>query len=239
MNAQIDIRPILPMIQVPTLILHRALDRCLKVEEGRFLAEQIPGARFVELPGHDHLPFVGDQETMLDHIEAFVGGVRSASGDYRVLATVLVARLVHGNSGQRAVQDPPELKNRFEARAIREVELFRGTNFAYFGDSFHAIFDGPTRAIRAAIAITDSAARHGLRLQTGLHIGECDIVGNAIGGAAVKFAEQICSFAAAEEILVSNPVKDLVAGSGISFLEHIPIDRSTSTDQLKLFRVVH
>ena len=180
MNAQIDIRPILPMIQVPTLVIHRTADRCLKIEEGRFLAEQIPEAAFVELPGDDHLPFVGDQDAILDSIESFLTGVLQVPEVFRVLATVLAAKVVLRDSAVRQHVDPADQIRRWTTHVERDLALFRGSPVVCSGDHFLATFDGPTRAIRAAIAISDSARRMGLSLQAGLHIGECDVKGQMI-----------------------------------------------------------
>ena len=234
MNAQIDIRPILPMIQVPTLVIHRSADRCLKVEEGRYLAQHIPGAKFVELPGDDHLPFVGDQDAILDEIELFLTGVRHAPRANRVLATVLAARPVRTSSGERMKIDSHERFQRYQSHVLREVELFRGGTVTFTDDSFLAPFDGPTRAIRAALAINDSARRLGLSLQAGLHIGECDVLGQNIRGPAVDFARRISQIAEVDEVLVSSTVKDLVAGSGIQFAEHSADGLPEGT---RLFRV--
>ena len=234
MNARIDIRPILPMIQVPTLVIHRSADRCLKVEEGRYLAQHIPGAKFVELPGEDHLPFVGDQDAILDEIEMFLTGVRHAPSVNRVLATVLAARPVRTSAGESRKFDSHERFERYQSHVLREVELFRGGTVAFTDNSFLAPFDGPTRAIRAALAINDSARRLGLSLQAGLHIGECDVHGHSIRGAAVDFARRISQIADMDEVLVSSTIKDLVAGSGIQFAER---SAETLPEGTKLFRV--
>jgi serine/threonine protein kinase/class 3 adenylate cyclase/alpha-beta hydrolase superfamily lysophospholipase len=225
MNAQIDIRPILPAIQVPTLVIHRSGDHCLKVEEGKYLADNIPGAKFVELPGIDHLPFVGNQEAVLDEVEMFLTGVRHSAEVDRVLATVLVARAL----GSAADTETPsekledsgwrELLDRYQAHVKREIELFKGRPAEIIGDKVIATFDGPARAIRAACAIRDSARRLGIKLQTGLHTGECDVLPDGVSGTAVELATEVATQAAVGEILVSSTVKDLVAGSGIRFGE--------------------
>jgi serine/threonine protein kinase/pimeloyl-ACP methyl ester carboxylesterase/DNA-binding winged helix-turn-helix (wHTH) protein/class 3 adenylate cyclase len=221
MNAEIDIRPILPTIQVPTLVIHRTDELCLRVEEGRYLAENIPGAKFVELPGVDHLPFVGDQDGILDEVEEFLTGVRHATEVDRVLATVLVARAIGSAAETDRLNDTRwrELLDRHQAHVKREIELFKGRAVEVVGDKVIATFDGPARAIRAAAAITDSARRLGLKLQTGLHTGECDVLGDKVGGVAVELAAQVATQAAVNEVLVSSTVKDLVAGSGIRFGE--------------------
>ena len=222
MNAEIDVRPILSSIRVPTLVLHRTGDIALRVEEGRYLAEQIPGAKFVELPGNDHLPFVGDQETLLDEIEEFLTGVRHATEADRVLATVLITRAVGSAANISRFDDPRwrEQLARHQAHAAREIEMFKGRALTVAGDRVLALFDGPARAVRAACAISDSARRLGIKLQAGLHTGECSVFPDHAAGTAIELAEQIASHAAPNEVLVSNTVKDLVAGSGLNFAEH-------------------
>lgn len=206
MNSEIDIRHVLPSVRVPTLVLHRHGDACLRVEEGRYLAEHIPGAHFVELPGDDHLPFVGAQDEFLDEIEEFLTGVRHASGIDRVLATVLVAR-ADGALGAH------------QSFVRKEIELFKGRVIEI--DAAHALasFDGPARAIRAACAIRAWAQRLGMGLAAGLHTGECDVLGERIGGTAVEIAREVAAGADRGEVLVSSTVKDLVAGSGLIFAE--------------------
>ncbi len=210
MNSEIDIRHVLPSVRVPTLVLHRSGDRCLLVEEGRYLAENIPGARFVELPGEDHLPFVGAQDEFLDEIEEFLTGVRHASGFDRVLATVLVVR----TSGQGDDAERLSLQQTF---VRKEIELFRGHLFETGQSHALASFDGPARAIRAACAIHTAAQRLGVALRCGLHTGECDVIGERMGGIAVDIAREVAQQATPGEVLVSGTVKDLVAGSGLRF----------------------
>ncbi len=217
MNAQIDVRPILPTIQVPTLVIHRRDDHCLLVEEGRYLAQQIPGAKFVELPGNDHLPFVGDQDSILDEIEEFLTGVRHSPQLDRVLATVLFARVTGSASGLRVTAAESGQVSVYHSHTVREIELFKGKAAEITDETILATFDGPARAIRAALAIGDSARRLGLRLQTGLHTGECDVLGDKVSGIAVELAIQIAERAAPDQVLVSSIVKDLVAGAGITF----------------------
>jgi serine/threonine protein kinase/alpha-beta hydrolase superfamily lysophospholipase len=217
MNAQIDIRPILPTIRVPTLVIHRRDDRCLLVEEGRYLAEYIPGAKFAELPGKDHLPFVGDQDAILDEIEEFLTGVRHAPQVDRVLATVLYLETGEADPGAQPSQIPSGRAAVQHAHAVREIELFKGRLAAEKTNSVLAWFDGPARAIRAALAISESARRLGLPARLGLHTGECDLVGHRVSGAAVDLAQQLVQHAGPYEVLVSSTVKDLVAGAGINF----------------------
>lgn len=219
MNADIDVRHVLASIRVPTLVIHRAGDACLKVEEGRYVAEQIPGAKYVELPGVDHLPFVGDQDAILDEIEEFLTGVRHAPLHDRVLATVLFTSIVDcaaqaARHGERQWRD---LLERYQTYTRKELELFKGREIEMEDGHLLATFDGPARAIRAACAINDFAARLGLQIKAGLHTGECDVIGDQVGGIAVEIGAQVTAKASVGEVLVSHTVKDLVAGSGIRF----------------------
>ncbi|MGE0814700.1 MAG: alpha/beta fold hydrolase [Vicinamibacterales bacterium] len=209
MNAEIDIRHVLPAVRVPTLVLHRTDDRTLKVEEGRYVAARIPGATFVELPGQDHLPFVGDQDAMLDAVQAFLNRTYHDVDGGRVLATVLCAR-VEPEPG--AHLDPA-----FDAHVRREIEWFRGRAIDTSGDAYAAAFDGPARAIRCATALAATAPRHGRVLRAGLHTGECDLVDDGLRGPAVHVARALALRATPGEVLVSRTVKDLVAGSGQAF----------------------
>jgi DNA-binding winged helix-turn-helix (wHTH) protein/pimeloyl-ACP methyl ester carboxylesterase/class 3 adenylate cyclase len=219
MNAEIDVRHVLPTIRVPTLVIHRAGDLCLKVEEGRYVAQRIPGAKYVELPGLDHLPFVGDQNAILDEIEEFLTGVRHNSEGDRVLATVLFAEasgpLV--KAVERGDRDSQDLIDRFHMHVRKEIELFRGREVGHSQTKFLATFDGPARAIRAASTIIKAAARLGVAVRAGLHTGECDIQDHKVTGTAVQIGTQVAARAAPGEVMVSSTVKDLVAGSGIRF----------------------
>jgi pimeloyl-ACP methyl ester carboxylesterase/DNA-binding winged helix-turn-helix (wHTH) protein len=215
MNAEIDVRNVLPSIRVPSLVIHRTDDQCLKVEEGRFVAERIPGAKFVEFPGNDHLPFVGDQDAILDEVEEFLTGVRHRIEPDTVLATVMVARLV--GIEDHVDRQGRELLRRLHAHITKEIEWFRGREMDMVEDRFLAIFDGPARAIRCASAITEYASRLGIEMRTGLHTGECEIVDGKVAGAAAQVVVCVAREANGGEVLVSSTVKDLVAGSGISF----------------------
>jgi len=221
MNAEIDVRPVLPTIRVPTMVIHRTGDQCLTVEEGRYVANQIPGARFVELPGEDHLPFVGDQESILDEVEEFLTGVRHRPEPDTVLATILYTRILDPEDYARRFGEErwQELLRRLRSHIGKEIEWFRGREVDMVGDRPLAIFDGPARAIRAASAINEYASRLQISMRSGLHTGECDITDGKVTGAATEICLQIANQAGAHEVLVSNTVKDLVAGSGISFVE--------------------
>ena len=216
MNAEIDVRNVLPLVRVPTLVIHRSGDLCLKVEEGRYVASKIPGSRYVEFSGNDHLPFVGDQDEILEEIERFVLGTHGISDYDRVLATVMNIKL----------DDVADLRSRETSsddtrKFVREqLELFRGREAAYGDGRLLATFDGPARAIRCASAIVSVAKRLDLSVRTGIHTGECDRLGDTYSGFAVDLATRIAERASVGEILVSRTVKDLVAGSGIAFTEH-------------------
>ena len=219
MNAEIDVRQVLPSIRVPTLVIHRTDDQCLKVEEGRYVAERIPGARYVELPGRDHLPFVGDQDAILDEVEEFLTGVRHTMEPDRVLATVLFTQIVHSqeHAERLGLERWEALLDRLRAHVRKEIEWFRGREIDMIGDRPLAIFDGPARAIRCASAISEYASRLGVSMRAGLHTGECDMVDGKVGGIAAEIGAQVANRAAPDEVLVSSTVRDLVAGSGIRF----------------------
>jgi pimeloyl-ACP methyl ester carboxylesterase len=206
MNAQIDIRALLPSIRVPTLVLHRTGDQCLKVEEGRYLASQIPGAQLVELPGDDHLPFVGDQDAILSAIERFLGGARERAQVEQVLATVLAVTAGAGPG------DAAHLRDVF----AREVAWHRGRAAAADDGWLVALFDGPARAVRCAAAVATVASRSHIPLRAGVHIGECEA---ATGAPVAGTAAAAAAVAAPGEILVSRMVVDLVPGSGLAFSE--------------------
>jgi pimeloyl-ACP methyl ester carboxylesterase len=219
MNTSIDIRSALPLIQAPTLMLHRTGDRDAKIEEGRWVASQIPNARFVELPGDDHLPWVGDAELVLDLVEEFLTGTPPTRPMDRQLATLLFIDLVASTEtaaslGDRAGRD---LLGRHQSEVRRQLARYRGRELDTAGDGFLAYFDGPARAIHAAIAIRDVTERDGLRLRAGIHTGEVEVHGEKFAGIAVHIGARIAAAAGTGEILVSRTVRDLVAGSGLEF----------------------
>ena len=216
MNAEIDVRNVLPSIRVPALVIHRTDDQCLKVEEGRFVAERIPHASFVELPGNDHLPFVGDQDAILDEMEEFLTGVRHRLEPDTVLATVLFTRIAGVNERVRQ-GNWEELLRRLRAHIAKEIEWFRGREIDMVGERPLAIFDGPARAVRCALAITEYASRLGVETRAGLHTGEVEMIDGKVAGVAAEIGVCVANEAHAGEVLVSSTVKDLVAGSGIQF----------------------
>jgi class 3 adenylate cyclase len=216
-----DVRPILETIRVPTLVLHRIGNRFIRVGNGRYLAEHIPRARFVELPGDDHLFYAGDVEAMLAPIEEFLTGARPVVDDDRVLATVLFTDIVGSTEhasrlGDRAWRD---LLERHDAAVRQELGRFRGREIHTTGDGFFATFDGPARAVRCALAIRAAVRPLGLEIRTGLHTGECELRGDDVSGIAVHIGARVAATAKAGEVLVSGTLKDLVTGSGLRFME--------------------
>ena len=238
MNAEIDVRNVLASIRVPSLVIHRTDDQCLKVEEGRFVAERIPGAKFVELPGNDHLPFVGDQDAIVDEMEEFLTGVRHRLEPDTVLATVLFTRIVGAkeHAAQLGQEKWSDLLRRLHSHFKKEIEWFRGREIDMVGDPPLAIFDGPARAIRCASAITEYASRLGIEMRSGLHTGECEILDGRVAGVAAEIGMCVATEANPGEVLVSRTVKDLVAGSGIDF-EDRGIRTLTGCGEWRLFAV--
>jgi pimeloyl-ACP methyl ester carboxylesterase len=218
-NTQIDVRDVLPTIGVPTLVIHRVEDRDVSIEEARFIAKRIPGAKLVELPGHDHLMYVGDQDAILDEIQEFLTGVRPAPDPERVLATVLFADVVGSTERTAELGDRrwADLLERFHRLAERELDRFRGRLVDTAGDGFLATFDGPARAIRCAQAVTEAVRDIGLEVRAGVHTGEVERMGAAIRGIGVHIAARVMGDAGPGEVLASSTVKDLVAGAEISF----------------------
>jgi DNA-binding SARP family transcriptional activator/pimeloyl-ACP methyl ester carboxylesterase len=221
MNYPIDVRHLLPELRVPTLILHRTADRTTKVEYGRYMAAQIPGAKYVELPGDDHLPWVGDADAMLDEIEGFLTGVQRGAETNRVLATILSVAIVGslGRSGQSGDQHGREPAPAAHDVLRRDLDRFGGREIAVIGDSIVSTFEGPARAIRCARALVEATRALGLEVRAGLHTGECEVRGERVGGLAVDVSAQVAALAGPGEVLVSSTVKDLVVGSGIGFAD--------------------
>ena len=219
MNIEIDIRSVLTSIRVPTLILHREGDRLIKVENSRYMATRIPDAKYVELKGVDHLPFIGDFETVLAEIEEFLTGARPVVSIDRVLSTVLFADVVGSTEHAMSIGDSRwrDLLGWFHQYVGKEIDRFRGRLIDTVGDGVFACFDGPARGIRCAVALRNRMADLGIQLRAGLHTGECEIVGDKLAGVAVNIGARIAAMAEAGEILVSSTVRDLVAGAGLSF----------------------
>ncbi len=219
MTREIDIRHVLPAIRVPTLVLHRTGDRLIYVGASRFAAERIPGAKYVELEGIDHVPYAGDQDSLIDEVQEFLTGIRPAPEPDRVLATVLFTDIVGSTAraadlGDRRWRD---VLDGYYAAVRRELDRFRGREVKTIGDGFLATFDGPARGINCARAILDSGRSLGIEIRAGLHTGECELMEGDVGGIAVHIGARIGAMSGPGEVLVSGTVKDLVVGSGILF----------------------
>ncbi len=219
--GETDVRDVLPSIQVPTLLLHRRDDLVIDVRHSRYLAEHIPGARYVELEGHDNLVVVGDSERVLAEIEQFLTGAHTPPEPERVLATVMFTDIVGSTEtaarlGDRAWRD---LLARHDELSRAQLARYRGRPVKSLGDGFLATFDGPARAIRCALELREAMRELGVELRAGLHTGECEAIGEDVGGLAVHIGARVGALAAPREVLVSNTVKDLVVGSGIDFAD--------------------
>jgi pimeloyl-ACP methyl ester carboxylesterase/DNA-binding CsgD family transcriptional regulator len=224
MNTLIDIRHVLPAIRVPTLILHRTGDLDIDVGGARFMAEKIAGARYVELPGNDHLVFAGDQEAVLGEIEQFLTGIRPAPAPDTVLATILFAEIVEAMVVAATIDDSSwrQMLSAFDRILSDELVHARGQRVRSTPTGLVATFDGPARAIQCAVAIVDRARTVGLDVRAGLHSGECERAAGEIRGVAYQVASRVMSHAHAGEVLLSGTITDLVAGSDIRFkrLDH-------------------
>jgi class 3 adenylate cyclase/pimeloyl-ACP methyl ester carboxylesterase len=222
MNSQIDVTDILPSVRVPTLVLHRVGDKVANVEEGRFMAKNIPGARFIELSGSDHLPFIGDNSAeIVSHVMEFITGAPAEVEVERVLATVLMTDIVGSTTRAESLGDKGwrDLLEAHDNAVRKEFSRFRGHEVKSLGDGFLATFDGPARAIRCASAITEAVKPLGIEVRAGLHTGEVELVDDDVRGIAVHLAARVSALAGPGEVLVSRTVRDLVAGSDIRFSE--------------------
>jgi len=219
MNAQMDIRQVLPAIRVPTLILHSVNDRNLDVRGSRYLAERIPGAKLVELSGPDHVPWLSDADIVVDEVEEFLTGARHAPEPERVLATVMFTDIVGASERAAGLGDRRwhDVLDSHHALIRRQLNHFRGREIDTAGDGFLATFDGPARAVRCASTISDGVRSLGIEVRAGLHTGECEMMGDKLAGIAVHIGSRVAALARPGEVLVSSTVKDLVAGSGLSF----------------------
>ncbi len=219
MNSQIDVRHVLPAIHIPTLLLHHVDDYDVDSGASRYMAQHIPGAKLIELPGSAHILVGPEGDKVLDHVEEFLTGGRPAPQLDRVLATVMFTDIV--GSTEKAVELGDrrwsQLLERHHELVRKELSNFRGREIDTAGDGFLATFDGPARAIRCACEIRDGVRQLGIEIRAGLHTGECELVGDNVGGIAVHIGARILSEAGPGEVLASNTVKDLVAGSGIQF----------------------
>jgi class 3 adenylate cyclase len=239
-NYEIDVRHVLPSLAVPTLVLHRAGDALVPVTAGRYLAQHIPGAKYTELPGDDHL--VLDQETqheIADAIEEFITGTHHRPEPDRVLATVMFIDIVQSTEHAAAIGDERwrDLLKKYYEVVRKELATFRGREVSTIGDGVLATFDGPARAIKCASLVREKLQGLGLRVRSGLHTGECELIGDDVGGIAVHIASRVESAANPDEVLVSSTVKDLVAGSGIQFADRGMHGLKGAPDEWRLFAV--
>jgi class 3 adenylate cyclase len=219
MTRSVDVRPLLTQIAVPTLVMHRVGDRINDVDLGRYLADRIPGARWVELPGDDFLLWAGDLDAIVDEVEEFLTGHRGGAEPTRIVATVMFTDIVGSTERARALGDRAwaDLLERHNARVKAELRRFDGREIDTAGDGFLASFVSPASAISCARAVIGSMHEIGVELRIGLHSGEFDVVGDKLRGMGVHIGARVASKAGAGETLVSQTVKDLVAGSGIEF----------------------
>jgi pimeloyl-ACP methyl ester carboxylesterase len=219
-----DVRDVLPLVHVPTLVIHRRGDRVVNVNAGRYMAEQIPGAKFVELPGADHAAWAGDSDAIRGEIEEFLTGARSADEEDidRVLATVMFVDLVGSTEKAAAIGDKRwrDLLDRYYAAVRGQLERFRGNQVKTIGDGVLATFDGPARAVRAGQGIVSAVRSVGMEVRVGLHSGEVELMDKDVGGLAVHIGARVGSIAGPGEVLVSSTVKDLVVGSSLAFEDH-------------------
>ena len=222
MNTLIDVRDILPTIRVPTLVLHRVGDRVISIEQGRFLAEHVPGAKLVELGGEDHVWWIGDTESITNEVREFLTGEQSPPLEIdRVLATVLFTDIVNSTERTAEMGDSrwKDVLDAHNTVMLNEIERFRGRAIRSTGDGYLAVFDGPGRAIRCGAAVSRELRQRGIEIRAGAHTGEIDLMGEDVGGIAVNIAARVLAEAADNEVWVSRTVKDLVVGSGFSFTE--------------------
>jgi class 3 adenylate cyclase len=240
MNSEIDVTSVLPSVRVPTLLLYRVDDRDVSVEEGRYIASKIPGAKLVELPGGDHFFWAGDSEPLIAEIEEFVTGQRTAAPSDRVLATVLFTDIVGSTEIAAAKGDQAwlGLLGRHHQLVRSQLARWRGREVNTAGDGFLATFDGPARAIRCAKAVAGEVRQLGLEVRCGLHTGEIELRGDDVAGLAVHIGARIAALASPGEVLVSRTVRDLVSGAGLEFVSRGPQALKGVAEPWEVFTVV-
>jgi len=237
MNSEIDVRAILPTIRVPTLVIHRRDDVRVRSQAGRELAATIPGARYVELPGSDHVPGGTDQDRIVEEIRQFMGASPASAEVDRVLSTVLFTDIVDSTRRAAAAGDR-QWRSTLEAHhaVVRsQLQRHRGREVKTTGDGFLALFDGPARAVRCAQEIVKAVRPLEIEVRAGVHTGEVEMMGDDVGGIAVHIAARVAQKANASEVLVSSTVKDLVAGAGLKFVEQGPAELKGLSEPMRLF----
>ena len=240
MNREINATHALPSIHVPTLVIAKDGDIDFPIEQVRDMASQIAGAKFVELPGREHWPWVGDPDAIVEEVERFVVALGEVEAELdRVLATVLFTD-VAGSTGKVAELGDrrwKELVEEHHRRVRGQLARYRGVEVDTAGDGFFATFDGPARAVRCARSIVDAVAPLGIEVRAGVHTGEVETIDGKVGGMAVVIGARVGASAARSEVLVSQTVKDLVAGSGLTFEDAGQHDLKGVPDRWRLFRV--
>jgi class 3 adenylate cyclase len=239
MLVDTDVRSVLPTISVPTLVVHRTEDSFSRIAHGRYLAESIAGAKLAEVSGRDYLFFVGDANPILDEVQEFLTGVREPSIPDRQLLTVLFTDIAGSTQRAAALGDRAwrDVLQSHHAIVRRQLERYRGREVDTAGDGFFATFDGPARAIRCALAITEAVRVLDLEVRAGVHTGECEVIAGKVGGIAVHVGARVASLAAPGDVLVSSTVRDLVAGSGIGFADRGTHVLKGLPDEWRLFAV--
>jgi class 3 adenylate cyclase/pimeloyl-ACP methyl ester carboxylesterase len=238
--TDVDVREVLPAIHVPTLVLHRDEDRIVLTRQARYVADQIDGATFVEFPGADHIPFIGDADSILDEVERFVTGAKPMPEIDKVLATVLFTDIVDSTKRQAELGDRSwkDLVERHNTTVRELLARYRGEEQDTAGDGFYVRFDGPARAIHCAEDIVESLRALGIEVRAGIHTGECEIVDGKCTGLSVSIGARVMAHAEPSEVLVSQTVKDLVAGSGLTFEDAGEHELKGVPDRWHLYRVV-
>jgi len=240
MNKKIDITATLPRIRVPTLVVHRTGDATINVEGGRYLAKHIPGARYLEFAGDDHLPFIGDNVAEIaGAIEEFLTGSRAAMSVDRVLATVLFTDIVGSTEKAAELGDRRwrDLLGNHHNTIRRNLARFHGREIKSTGDGVLATFDGPARAVLCACVLAEEVRKLGIEVRAGLHAGECEMIGDDVGGIAVHIGARVAELAGAGEVLVSGTVRDLVVGSGLRFADRGPQSLKGVPGEWRIFAV--
>ena len=237
--TDVDVRDVLPAIHVPTVVIHRKDDAIVLERQARYVADQIQGATYVQFPGDDHLPFIGDADAIVDEVEQFVTGRRPIRETDKVLATILFTDIVDSTRRQAEVGDRgwKELLERHHAIVRDLLKLYRGEEQDTAGDGFYVRFDGPARAIRCAQDIVETVRPLGIEVRAGLHTGECEIVDGKCSGLSVSIGARVMANAGPSEVLVSRTVKDLTAGSGLSFEDAGEHELKGVPDRWRLYQV--
>ena len=241
LNQELDIRPILSTISVPTLVLHRTGDLAMSVEHGRYLAEHIPNAKYVELPGMDHLPWLGDSDAILEALEDFIAGGRHEVEADRILATVLFTDIVGSTERATALGDRKwrDVLDDLDHLVGKRLDRYRGRLIKSTGDGHLALFDGPARAVQCAKELCGAARGLDLQIRAGVHTGEVELRGDDVGGIGVHIGARVGALAGPSEVLVSRTVTDLVAGSGIEFADRGEHDLKGVTGRWHLYAVAN